>query len=814
MDEATIKNYLSVNNAPQGDVKKDLKTALYLVSCEQKIDLNNYLSISSLGFLLGSVGYKGDISKLSFDDFKRTLNELVQDGLLQELSPNLYIRINTENKDLKSILKFEDALNNEQFYYVNSAKGQRIIVDILNFKVMAGDEVLVTLTGDNKGCIKEILSTRQYVLGRLMSLSNPNMPTYKLMVDEHSLKNFNFVFDEAKDIKNAKLGDVIIAKIVERKGFTIKVETHEVVHSLGDLDEYILDAVVANDIPNLWPSGMKKALLSVPTTVSPDEAAIRVDLRQLPLVTIDGEDARDFDDAVYTKKEGDKWRLYVAIADVSYYVKTNTLLDKEAINRCNSVYFPNYVIPMLPEKLSNGICSLNPAVDRLCMVCEMIINKEGKIEEYKFYPAVMNSHARLTYTEAYQMISTSTAIYKEHEERIEDIKELHRLYKALYKARINRGAVNAESEEVHFIFNEKLAITGIEPVIRNDAHMLIEECMIAANVCAANFVLAHHNAHTLFRVHAKPPLNKLTALQASLRGLKLALPGGFEPSSQDYANFLRKTQNRADSKFISELILRSMSKAEYSPDNIGHFGLALENYAHFTSPIRRYPDLQLHRVIKYLLKKDGVPGCDKIGERTYAKEELIALGQKCTDREIAAANAEFEVDNKLKCKYVKNFVGYTVTGIVSSVCSFGLFVHLDKFYISGLIHVSNLDNGGFVDYDERDNTLLVGKKKSFKVGDKVLVTIAAVNEDDLKIDLLLASKKKVKELGSKGDELSALEANQNPIKPDEIRKSLQNSSLDKVFSSINKRKKITKEQQDELIANNSSSFINIIKSKN
>lgn len=808
MDKSQITALLKQANMEQADVRTDIKAALYIACCINKIDLNNYYGVSSLGFLLGTIGYKGDLSLYTFTDFKTILDELVNLGLVNQICENVYI-VNNSDKELKAVLGFYSD-ENESYFFVEDSKTKVYKVDTLKFNVIPGDEVSVSIDGD-RGIVKSVNAIRQYVLGRIIILDN----TYKLMVDEHELQSYSFEFENKAALGEAKAGNVIIAKIVKRNHFSITVKTESIVKSLGNLDKYIMQSVVANDIPSSWPTTMKKALETIPSTVSEAEGKDRVDLRSLPLVTIDGEDARDFDDAVYATRQGDNWCLYVAIADVSYYVRPNTILDKEAINRCNSVYFPNFVIPMLPEALSNGICSLNPNVDRLCMVCQMEIDKEGEILKYKFYPAIMRSHARLTYTEAYKMINEGSVIYEEHKNYINDIKELHNLYKALHKARNRRGAVNAESDEVYFIFNEKLDIVGIDPVVRNDAHMLIEECMIAANICAATYVLEHKNVQTLYRVHAKPPVNKLNQLVASLRSLNLSIRMGTEPSSKDFAKFLKDNANRADSKFLQELILRAMAKAQYSKDNIGHFGLALKNYAHFTSPIRRYADLQLHRVIKYLLKKDKSMSLSKIGERSYSAEELVLLGDKCTKREIAAAEAEYEVVNKLKCKFVKNYEGCITEGTISAIHPFGIFVYLDKFYISGLVHISALSEDRYVKYDDFNNTLSFNGKV-YKIGNKIKVTIAAVDIDEQTITLIPVSNKHSKKLANKviDDTLDTLTKTEAKTKASSISEKLHQSSISEVFDKINKHKKTNAKEAIDLAKQHDSSFINLIKGNN
>ena len=451
----------------------------------------------------------------------------------------------------------------------------------------------------------------------------------------------------------------------------------------------------------------------------------------MPLVTIDGEDARDFDDAVYCTIEDNNYHLYVAIADVSYYVRTGSAIDAEALERTTSVYFPYFVVPMLPEELSNGICSLNPNVDRLCMVCDMIISKAGKIESYDFYPAVMNSHARLTYTEVHTMITEGKAIYPEHEQCLPWIDNLYKVYQALNKASDNRGVFKFESTEVHFLFDEHWKVKGMEPDESTEANQLIEECMIAANVCAATFV-KENGFQTLYRIHDVPSEEKLDRLRAILSLHGIDLPNGYEPTPQDFRKVSDQVSKLPEGvhQVIALQLLRSMSKAQYSPDNIGHFGLALQNYSHFTSPIRRYPDLQIHRVIKYILEKKQKREWGKIGSQQYSHDALVKLGTACTKNEIQAANAEYDVDNSLKCEYLKNFINEVVDGTVSAITDRGIFITLNDFFIDGMIKdIYTVDQGNIKGFS-------IGSRKVYHEGDQIKVRIAAVKSEARLIDLL------------------------------------------------------------------------------
>ena len=738
-EKKRIEALLKLKTAPEGMIESNFAVALYVVAALYQFDFSSPSNLGMCSSLLGSVGYKGDLGKFSQEDYFNTLSDLEAKGSLVAL-PNGHsyataddictikgkVRV-IENNLVKGFEKIYS-------YVIDDEEGKEYTLNT-DYVILPNDEVEAIITkSSNIAYVKRIVKVRQCVLGRLLPLGKKLV---SLVPDEPTLKDLAFNYANPSDLGDAKSGDVVIAEIVKRiNSTTFQVKTRQVVKDIGNLNNIIVMAVLRNDIPNVWPENLVRSLSRIPDAVDEKEAKGRVDLRNIPLVTIDGEDARDFDDAVYCKKEGSSYRLFVSIADVSTYVKPGTLLDKEAMNRCNSCYFPNFVIPMLPEKLSNGICSLNPDVDRLCMTCEMVIDKHGNIDNYRFYPAIMRSHARLTYNEAWQMISEGTARFEEHKAVIDDVKELYNLYELFKKNRINRGGISVESEELHFVFDENMEIQGVKPLERNDAHKLIEECMIAANVAAARFV-SEHKAHTLYRVHAKPMEKKLSLLISQLARFGLSLPGKDEPSSKDFMNLSDLVAKREDGKLINELILRAMSKAEYTPENIGHFGLALEKYAHFTSPIRRYADLQLHRVIKYLLEHDAPYEWGKIGSRSYTKSELVALGAKCTQREIAAEVAEREVDSTLACIYMEKFIGEVVEGTVTAVASFGAFMRLEDFGVDGMIYIGNFDS--YMNYSERDQTLVSQTGQVYAVGKKVKVVIAGVDQETRKIDLIPAS---------------------------------------------------------------------------
>ncbi|KEK27198.1 MULTISPECIES: ribonuclease R [Shewanella] len=545
----------------------------------------------------------------------------------------------------------------------------------------------------------------------------------------------------SEDRNGARQGDVVVVELTRRPGRFVKA-AGKVTEVLGKQMAPGMEIEIAlrnYDLPHTWSAAIEKKLRRIPDEVTESDKVGRVDLRDLPLVTIDGEDARDFDDAVYAEaKPSGGWRLWVAIADVSYYVRTDSALDTEARARGNSVYFPSQVIPMLPEKISNGLCSLNPHVDRLCMVAEMTVSARGKLSGYKFYPAVMHSHARFTYTQVAAMLEGGP-IAPEHEALFPHLQCLQSLYLALDEQRAERGAIAFETIETQFIFNEQRKIDKIVPRARNQAHKIIEECMILANVSAAKFV-KKHKGEILYRVHESPSEQKLANFKEFLAERGLSMGGGLEPTPADYQNVMLQIADRPDAELIQVMLLRSMRQAIYTPDNEGHFGLALEEYAHFTSPIRRYPDLVLHRVIRYLLAKEKGEANEKWtpdGGYHYQLDELDKLGEECSTTERRADEATRDVSDWLKCEFMQDHVGDTFEAVIASVTNFGLFVRLNDLFIDGLVHISSLGS----DYYQFDpmRQRLIGEHTGqiYQVGDPVTVKVAAVNLDDRQIDLVM-----------------------------------------------------------------------------
>jgi ribonuclease R len=579
--------------------------------------------------------------------------------------------------------------------------------------------------GRPEGAIVEVLQhVNQRIIGRLF--------------DEHGV---NFVVAEDKRISQdiliapgheggAKPGQIVMVELVNHPSPHTEAVGHivEVVGNYADAGMEIEIALRKHQLPFLWPADVEAIATKLPKKVlKKDLTADRKDLRDLPLVTIDGETAKDFDDAVYCEKQGKGFRLIVAIADVSHYVRQGDALDREARSRGTSVYFPRRVIPMLPEELSNGLCSLNPEVDRLCLACDMIVSPTGEIKKYQFYPAVMHSHARFTYTEVAAMLEDSNGeTAKKYAALLDPIQRLYTLFQVLLKTRAKRGAIDFETTETQLIFDDVGKISNIVPVVRNDAHRLIEECMLSANVCAADFLAANEHP-ALYRVHAGPNPEKLESLREFLREFGFGLTGGNEPKASDYAKLLASIKARPDFQLIQTVMLRSLMQAVYSPDNLGHFGLAYDAYAHFTSPIRRYPDLVVHRSIKAVLN----------GER-YQPGNWKELGVHCSQTERRADEASRDVLAWLKCYYMRDRVGEEFIGTVSAVTGFGLFVALTDLYVEGLVHISELGSDYF-HFDQAKHQLLGERTgKRYRLSDRIRVRLVRVDLETSKIDFVLA----------------------------------------------------------------------------
>lgn len=617
--------------------------------------------------------------------------------------------------------------------------GKDLFISVPQMDTLLHDDVVLAKESgmDNKGRrearIARVLVPREEpIVGRYFFENGMGV-----VIPDDSRINHEIIIPP-EHVNGARQGHVVVVELTQRP--------RKRVSAIGRIKEVLGEhmapgmeiemALRTFDIPHVWPKAVTRQVSKLTDEVSDDAKQGRIDLRQLPLVTIDGEDARDFDDAVFCEPlENGGWQLWVAIADVSYYVRPGTALDNEAQERGNSVYFPEQVVPMLPEILSNGLCSLNPLVDRLCMVCEMTVTENGKLDEFQFYEAVMNSKARLTYTKVWGILEGDPELHKRYEEFVPHLRNLHDMYRALKRTRNKRGAIEFETQENKFIFNSQRKIDHIVPVVRNDAHKLIEECMILANVSAATF-LEKHEAEGLFRVHDEPDQDRLTSFTSYLAevGISHRIVGDAKPA--DFTDVVDKIRNRPDQELIQTMLLRSMKQAVYDRENIGHFGLALEAYAHFTSPIRRYPDLVVHRAIKAKLDKNAQKK-SATGGKSYSAQEVEQLGEQCSMTERRADDATRDVADWLKCEFMLDHVGDTFDGVIASVTSFGFFVRLTEFHIDGLVHIASLEN----DYYKFDEVrqCLVGEstQTSYRLGDPVRVKVASVNLDERKIDFLL-----------------------------------------------------------------------------
>ncbi|WP_324691266.1 ribonuclease R [Cobetia sp. D5] len=647
-------------------------------------------------------------------------------------------------------------------------------------RVFHGDQVLARVSGrDRRGrdeiTIVEVLARNTQTLVGIYRQSEPD---FGVLIPENS-RIAQEVIIPNRVANGAKDGQVVSVRITQQPATRVQ-PVGEVVEVLGERMDPGMEidiAIRSHDIPSEFPPEVEDQISTISAEVLEEDKKGRIDLRETPLVTIDGEDAKDFDDAVCAwQDDNGNWKLLVAIADVSHYVRGGSPLDQEGYVRGNSVYFPGQVVPMLPELLSNGLCSLNPHVDRLTLVCELTISaSSGEMLDYRFFEAVIRSHARLTYEKVGTMLTDpeseeGQALCQQYNELLPSLHNLHALYGVLRKARDKRGAIDFETTETQILFNDERKIEQIVPRTRNDAHKLIEECMLAANVATARF-LDEHDLPALYRVHKQPAPERLNNLRAFLGELGLTLEGGDEPAPKDFQALRASIAERPDLDIIQTVMLRSMTQAVYSPQNEGHFGLAYDAYAHFTSPIRRYPDLLVHRAIRSVIrgprKTDTVLRAeDAVTERPtkwcpYTFEQMLELGEHCSMTERRADEATRDVNDWLKCEFMKDKVGEVLEGTVAAVTQFGLFVRLDAYYVEGLLHISSLPSDYY--HYEAEKHRLKGERAgvSYGLGDGVTVQVARVDMDERKIDFMLSDptprpkRKPRKARSSEGDKPAA-----------------------------------------------------------
>lgn len=664
------------------------------------------------------------------DALKYRLRAMERDGQILYNRRRQYIPVSKADLVAGRVIAHPDGFG----FLVPDEGGEDLYLSNIQMRqLLHGDRALASVIGvDRKGrregAVVEVLEhNTEQVVGRYHEERGVGF-----VIADNVRISQNIIIPK-EQTHDAKEGQIVVTAIIEQPTRRSQ-PIGKIIEILGDHMGPGMEIDIAlrsHDLPHIWPDDVNKQCKKFREEVLKKDKKGRVDIRKLPLVTIDGSDTRDFDDAVYCEKDGKNWRLLVAIADVAHYVEIGSPLDQEAWNRGTSIYFPEKVIPMLPEVLSNGLCSLNPHVDRLCMVADIRIDPEGEVISYDFFEGIMNSAARLTYTEMAQIVvDKDKEIRATQRGRLKYLDNLYALYKVLRRKRTKRGAIDFETKETRIIYGENRKIDRIVLTERNDAHKLIEECMITANVCAAKFV-EKHKIPNLHRAHPTPEAGRVEDLRSFLGTMSLSLPGSEEPRPEDYAVVLKKIKTRPDAQLIQTVLLRSMSQATYSPDSSGHFGLSLEHYAHFTSPIRRYPDLLIHRGIRHIIRGGKADTFD------YNHMDMVALGEHSSMTERRAEDASRDVVAWLKCEFMQDKVGETFEGIITSVLGFGLFVELKDTFIEGLVHITALNN----DYYHFDAIThqLTGERTNqrYRLGDTITVMTARVDLDERKIDFTL-----------------------------------------------------------------------------
>ena len=682
------------------------------------------IDLEALGERLGL-----DADADAAEALRRRVRAMIRDGQLIENRRRGLVPVDAESLVAGRISAHPDGFG----FLVSEEREKDVFLSAREMRrVLHGDRVVVNITGEDRrgrpeGRIVDVVErANRSLVGRL------SIEHGVATVAADSKRIHQDLLVEPGHRQGGEHGDMVVAEITEQPT-SRNQPIGRIVEVLGAHLTPGMEIDVAlhtHGIPVEWPEAVSEQAASFSTTVGKDSTLGRKDVRDLPLVTIDGADARDFDDAVWCEPlEGDDgWRLLVAIADVAHYVSPGSPLDEEAVNRGTSVYFPGRVVPMLPEVLSNGLCSLNPDVERLCMLCDMTLDARGEVRKARFHNGVLRSHARLTYSQVHEILTEpASPLREERAALVPMLENLHALYKVLAGARRERGAIEFESNETRIVFDGERKISELVPVVRNDAHKLIEECMILANVQAATF-LEKAEIPALYRVHNGPKADRLEDLRAFLALHGLSVGGGATPTAADYATLSREIAERPDRVVIQTVMLRSMQQAVYQPKNEGHFGLSLDRYAHFTSPIRRYPDLLVHRAIKHAISRE------KNAAYRYSQADMQALGESCSVHERRAEEASRDVVSWLKCEYMQQHVGSEFPGVVAAVTSFGLFVDLVDIHVEGLIHITNLSR----DYYRFDAAAhaLIGERtgQQYHLGDRMVVRVAAVNLDERKID--------------------------------------------------------------------------------
>jgi len=665
------------------------------------------------------------------DALARRLGAMERDGQLIRNRQNHYLPISKVDLVRGRVMGHADGFG----FLIPDEGGEDLFLSPFEMRtLMHGDRAVVRPAGKSKrgkpmGKLVEIIErNNKQIVGRFYQESGLGF-----VVPDNKRLNQDVMIPQ-QDAMHAENGQFVVAAIVEQPNKS-RQPIGKVIEVIGDhlAPGMEIDVAIRSyDLPYEWSEEVLQQVEQFSEQSIQQQLEHRKDMREFNFVTIDGIDAKDFDDAVYCESRENGWRLWVAIADVSHYVETETALDIEARNRATSVYFPERVIPMLPEALSNGLCSLNPEVNRLCMVCEMFISHSGELKSHKFYDAVMCSSARLTYDEVQKILYDKDVKAREKRKHLlGDLENLQDVYNALRKQRKKRGAIDFDTKETYFEFDEDKKIKAILPRERFEAHKIIEECMISANVAAAEFI-TRRKLPTLLRVHEDPTFERLRDMREFLESLGVGFSKSPKPKPKDYMAVLKQIAHRKDKHIIEMMLLRSMAQAIYSPESLGHFGLALPLYAHFTSPIRRYPDLVVHRTIRHLISeknKDSFP---------LSQNDLVLLGEHCSMCERRADDATRDVDAWLKCEFMQDKLGQEFSGTITSVTGFGFFVLLDEFFIEGLVHVTALKSD-YYHFDEQSHCLFGERSKiRYSLGDEVRIIVARVSLDERKIDFTLA----------------------------------------------------------------------------
>ena len=659
----------------------------------------------------------------------RRLNAMVRDGQLVRNRRANYLLVDRRELVPGRVMGHPDGFG----FLVPDAGGQDIYLPPRQMRrLLHRDRAVVRVVGTDRrgrpeGALVEVLERHTHrVVGRFLVEGG-----VALLVP-HNARLHQDIIVPAEHRNGAVHGQIVVVELLQQPD-QHSPPVGKVIEILGDHMAPGMEielAIRAYELPHVFPPALGSELSAMDTEVPDAAMAGREDLRDVPLVTIDGADARDFDDAVFCERHGRGWRLLVAIADVASYVSQGSALDAEARNRGNSVYFPDRVLPMLPEHLSNGLCSLNPGVDRLCLVCEMFVTPSGTVRRFRFFEGVMRSAGRLIYEEVDAALKGNPDAVRSHAKLLMHLKELHGLYQVLRAARDKRGAIDFDTVETRIIFGRDRKIRTIVPVERTDAHRIIEECMIAANVCAAQF-LQERELQALYRNHEGPPEDKVAELREFLGELGLRLGGAKRPAPKHFAQLMAETRDRPDAHLIQTVMLRSLSQAIYGSETKGHFGLALKTYTHFTSPIRRYPDLVVHRAIRHCLS--GRPA----HELGVAQSELETLGEHCSMTERRADEATRDAVDWLKCEYMMGKVGEVFDGIISGVAPFGIFVELEGIYVQGLVHVTSLGDD-YYHFDATRHRLWGDRtRQTYRLADRVQVRVVRVSLDERKIDFEL-----------------------------------------------------------------------------